>query len=84
MTPLFVGHCPTTSVSASIGGTCSRARSCTTRQGGRGVHGRRRLLRPVRDARRVFAGTSLVEFSPTDRLNQTMEVVTKNMETAGS
>jgi hypothetical protein len=26
--------------------------------------------------------TSLVEFSPTDRLNQTMEVVTKNMEAA--
>ena len=30
----------------------------------------------------IFAGTSLVEFSPTDRLNQTMEVVTKNMEAA--
>jgi hypothetical protein len=28
----------------------------------------------------IFAGTSLVEFSPTDRLNETMEVVTKNME----
>lgn len=26
----------------------------------------------------IFAGTSLVEFSPTDRFNQTMEVVTKN------
>jgi hypothetical protein len=32
----------------------------------------------------IFAGTSLVEFSPTDRLNQTMEIVTKNMEAAGS
>ena len=32
----------------------------------------------------IFAGTSLVEFSPTDRLNETMEVVTKNMESAGS
>ena len=32
----------------------------------------------------IFAGTSLVEFSPTDRLNETMEVVTKNMEAAGS
>ena len=30
----------------------------------------------------IFAGTSLVEFSPTDRLNQTMEVVTKNMQAA--
>jgi hypothetical protein len=30
----------------------------------------------------IFAGTSLVEFSPTDRLNQTMEVVTRNMEAA--
>jgi len=32
----------------------------------------------------IFAGTSLVEFSPTDRLNETMEVVTRNMEGAGS
>jgi hypothetical protein len=31
----------------------------------------------------IFAGTSLVEFSPTDRLNQTMEVVTRNMEASG-
>jgi hypothetical protein len=31
----------------------------------------------------LFAGTSLVEFSPTDRLNQTMEVVTRNMEASG-
>lgn len=30
----------------------------------------------------IFAGTSLVEFSPTDRLNQTMEIVTRNMEAA--
>ena len=27
----------------------------------------------------VFAGTELVEFSPTDKLNQTMEVITRNM-----
>ena len=31
----------------------------------------------------ILAGRSLVEFSPTDRLNQTMEVVTRNMEAAG-
>lgn len=31
----------------------------------------------------IFAGTSLVEFSPTDRLNETMEVVTRNMAAAG-
>jgi len=31
----------------------------------------------------IFAGTSLVEFSPTDRLNQTMEVVSRNAEAAG-
>jgi hypothetical protein len=30
----------------------------------------------------IFAGTSLIEFSPTERLNQTMEVVTRNMEAA--
>jgi hypothetical protein len=30
----------------------------------------------------IFAGTSLIEFSPTDRLQQTMEVVTRNMEAA--
>jgi hypothetical protein len=30
----------------------------------------------------IFAGNSLVEFSPTDRLNQTMEIVTRNMEAA--
>ncbi len=30
----------------------------------------------------IFAGTSLVEFSPTELLNETMEVVTKNMEAA--
>ena len=31
----------------------------------------------------IFAGTSLVEFSPTERLNQTMEVVSRNMEASG-
>jgi hypothetical protein len=31
----------------------------------------------------IFAGTSLVEFSPTDQLNKTMEVVTRNMEAMG-
>ena len=30
----------------------------------------------------LYAGTELVEFSPTKELNQTMEVVTKNMEKA--
>lgn len=30
----------------------------------------------------VSAGTELVEFSPTDLLNETMEVVTRNMQTA--
>ena len=28
----------------------------------------------------LFAGTEVVEFSPTEELGQTMEVVTKNME----
>jgi hypothetical protein len=32
----------------------------------------------------ITAGTELVEFSPTDRLRQTLEVVTKNMGSAGS
>lgn len=32
----------------------------------------------------IFAGTTLVEFSPTDRLRQTLEVVTKNLEAAGA
>jgi hypothetical protein len=30
----------------------------------------------------LFAGTEVVEFSPTDKLAQTMEVVTKNMDAA--
>lgn len=30
----------------------------------------------------VFAGTELIEFSPTDALNQTMAVVTRNMQAA--
>jgi hypothetical protein len=30
----------------------------------------------------ISAGTELVEFSPTDALNQTMEVVTRNMQAA--
>lgn len=30
----------------------------------------------------LYAGTELVEFSPTDELRRTMEVVTKNMEAA--
>jgi hypothetical protein len=28
----------------------------------------------------LYAGTEVVEFSPSDKLGQTMEVVTKNME----
>jgi len=32
----------------------------------------------------LYAGTEVIEFSPTDKLDQTMEVVTKNMETAGA
>jgi hypothetical protein len=31
----------------------------------------------------LFAGTEIVEFSPTDELQRTIEVVTKNMEAAG-
>ena len=31
----------------------------------------------------LFAGTEIVEFSPTERLQRTIEVVTKNMEAAG-
>jgi len=31
----------------------------------------------------LYEGTEIVEFSPTDKLQQTMEVVTKNMEAAG-
>jgi quercetin dioxygenase-like cupin family protein len=30
----------------------------------------------------LYAGTEVVEFSPTDKLRQTIEVVTKNMEAA--
>ena len=30
----------------------------------------------------LYAGTEVVEFSPTDKLGETMEVVTKNMEAA--
>ena len=30
----------------------------------------------------LYAGAEVVEFSPTDELNQTIEVVVKNMETA--
>jgi hypothetical protein len=32
----------------------------------------------------LFAGTEIVEFSPTDELQRTIEVVTKNMEAAGA
>jgi hypothetical protein len=32
----------------------------------------------------LYAGTEVVEFSPTDKLGETMEVVTKNMEAAAS
>ena len=28
----------------------------------------------------IFAGTEVVEFSPTEELQQTIEVITKNME----
>ncbi|MGH2793001.1 MAG: cupin domain-containing protein [Actinomycetota bacterium] len=31
----------------------------------------------------IFAGTEIVEFSPTAELNQTLEVVSKNMEAMG-
>jgi mannose-6-phosphate isomerase-like protein (cupin superfamily) len=32
----------------------------------------------------LYAGTEVVEFSPTDELQRTLEVVTKNMEAAGA
>ena len=31
----------------------------------------------------LYAGTEVVEFSPTDELRHTLEIVTKNMESAG-
>ena len=31
----------------------------------------------------IYAGTEVVEFSPTDELQRTLDVVTKNMESAG-
>jgi mannose-6-phosphate isomerase-like protein (cupin superfamily) len=33
---------------------------------------------------KIFAGTEVVEFSPTQELQETIEVVTKNMEKAGA
>ena len=47
------------------------------------VRGRRRLLRAPGHLPNLYAGTEVVEFSPTDELQQTMEVVEKNMEAAG-
>ena len=32
----------------------------------------------------LYAGTEVIEFSPTDELKRTLEVVTKNMEAAGA
>ena len=32
----------------------------------------------------LYAGTEIVEFSPTDELQRTIEVVTRNMEAAGN
>jgi hypothetical protein len=32
----------------------------------------------------LYAGTEVVEFSPTDELERTLDVVTKNMEAAGA
>jgi hypothetical protein len=32
----------------------------------------------------LYAGTEIIEFSPTDELQRTIEVVTKNMEAAGT
>jgi hypothetical protein len=32
----------------------------------------------------LYAGTEVVEFSPTDELQRTLDVVTKNMEAAGA
>lgn len=32
----------------------------------------------------IFAGTEVIEFSPTDELAKTMEVASKNMEAMGS
>jgi hypothetical protein len=32
----------------------------------------------------LYAGTEIIEFSPTDELRRTIEVVTKNMEAAGT
>ena len=32
----------------------------------------------------LYAGTEVVEFSPTDKLSETMETVTKNMDAAAS
>lgn len=31
----------------------------------------------------IYAGTEVVELSPTDELQRTLDVVTKNMESAG-
>ena len=31
----------------------------------------------------LYAGTEIIEFSPTEELQQTLDVVTKNMEAAG-
>ncbi|MEX2253438.1 MAG: cupin domain-containing protein [Thermoleophilaceae bacterium] len=38
---------------------------------------------PAGHTPKLFAGSEVVEFSPTDKLAETMAVVTKNMEAAG-
>ena len=45
---------------------------------------RRRLLRRARPPAADPAGTSLVEFSPSDGLQQTMAVIEANLATAGA
>ena len=81
MTPLFVGL-PDDRCQCEHWATCSRARSCSTRPTGTRSSSAGTPTSSARahaeHLRRHLAG----RVGPSDRLNQTMEVVTKNMEAA--
>jgi hypothetical protein len=78
MTPLLVGRRRTSASPRTGVGSCITRRPETSRSP---------TARPTTwpgHTPEIFPNTEIVEFSPTAELNETMEVVTKNMETSGS
>ena len=78
------GVCPTTVASARTGVSCSRASSSSRRRRRHVIEAGEAYYVPPGHLPYLYAGTEVIEFSPTQQLHETLAVIEKNMAAESS